>query len=255
MFHVKHTYFAGLKTLILSNTACLEPSFTLRREPARYALDLAPGSDRYDKLLALAIAPQILTKETPNSLSSLSRAGSMIIQQDNTRPSTSLNTFIDKASPRTTSQHAHAERLVPLQTHTAATHISADNKYSPSIKTAKSTKTRRMISSDSPAKTTKTSINIAFLSPFHVKHRLKSHISTPLNPSALPHDRRQQTTKHIGQCKHAPFILSRSFRAIYTACRTPYNFASIWAHCPITHDTRQQQSLFAQCRAATQTPP
>ena len=64
MFHVKHTYFAGLKTLILSNTACLEPSFTLRREPARYALDLAPGSDRYDKLLALAIAPQILTKET-----------------------------------------------------------------------------------------------------------------------------------------------------------------------------------------------
>lgn len=64
MFHVKHTYFAGLKTLILSNTACLEPSFTLLREPARYALDLTPGSDRYDKLLALAIAPQILTKET-----------------------------------------------------------------------------------------------------------------------------------------------------------------------------------------------
>lgn len=64
MFHVKHTCFAGLKTLILSNTACLEPSFTLRREPARYALDLALGSDRYDKLPALAIAPQILTKET-----------------------------------------------------------------------------------------------------------------------------------------------------------------------------------------------
>ena len=64
MFHVKHTYFAVLKTLILSNTACLEPSFTLRREPARYALDLAPSSDRYDKLLALAIAPQTLTKET-----------------------------------------------------------------------------------------------------------------------------------------------------------------------------------------------
>ena len=64
MFHVKHTYFVGLKTLILSNTACLEPSFTLRREPARYALDLALGSDRYDKLLALAIAPQTLTKET-----------------------------------------------------------------------------------------------------------------------------------------------------------------------------------------------
>lgn len=64
----------------------------------------------------------------------------MVIQQDNTRPSTSLNTFIDKASPETTSQRTRVERLVPLQTHTAATHISADNKYSPTIKTAKSTK-------------------------------------------------------------------------------------------------------------------
>ena len=65
----------------------------------------------------------------------------MVIQQGNTRPSTSLNTFIDKASPETTSQHARVERLVPLQTHTAATHISADNKYSPAIKTADLTKT------------------------------------------------------------------------------------------------------------------
>ena len=152
----------------------------------------------------------------PNSLSSLSRAGSMVIQQDNTRPSTSLNTFIDKASPETTSQSARVERLVPLQTHTAATHISTDNKYSPAIKTAKSTKTRRMLSSDSPAKTTKTSINIAFLSPFHVKHRLKSHISTPLNPSALLHDRRHQTTKHIEQCKHASIALPRSILRRFT---------------------------------------
>ena len=131
-------------------------------------------------------------------------------------PSTSLNIFIDKASPETTSQRTRVERLVPLQTHTAATHISADNKYSPAIKTAKSTKTRRMLLSDSPAKTTKTSINIAFLSPFHVKHRLKSHISTPLNPSALPHDRRHQTTKHIGQCKHASIVLPRSILRRFT---------------------------------------
>lgn len=41
----------------------------------------------------------------------------MVIQQDNTCPSTSLNTFIDKASPETTSQHTHAERLAPLRTH------------------------------------------------------------------------------------------------------------------------------------------
>lgn len=140
----------------------------------------------------------------------------MVIQQDNTRPSTSLNTFIDKASPETASQRTRDERLVPLQTHTAATHISADNKYSPAIKTAKSTKTRRMLLSDSPAKTTKTSTNIAFLSPFHVKHRLKSHISTPLNPSALPHDRRHKTTRHIGQCKHASIVLPRSVLCRFT---------------------------------------
>lgn len=121
----------------------------------------------------------------------------MVVQQDNTRPSTSLNAFIDKASPETISQRTRVERLVPLQTHTAATHISADNKHSPAIKTAKSTKTRHMLLSDSPAKTAKTSINIAFLSPFHVKHRLKSHISTPLNPSALPHDRRRSKVKSI----------------------------------------------------------
>ena len=140
----------------------------------------------------------------------------MVIQQDNTRPSTSLNTFIDKASPETTSQRTRVERLVPLQTHTAAAPISADNKYSPAIKTAKSTKTRHMLLSDSPAKTTKATINIAFLSPFHVKHRLKSHISTPLNPSALPHDRRHQTTKHIGQCKHASIVLPRSILRRFT---------------------------------------
>ena len=227
MFHVKHTYFAGLKTLILSNTACLEPSFTLRGEPARYALDLAPGSDRPDKLLALAIAPQIPIKET--------RIVFLLYRE---RVRWSYNKTIRAHQPRSTSSSIKPHRRLHRNTRTPnvslhfertylSTHISADNKYSPAIKTAKSTKTRCVLLSDSPAKTTKTSINIAFLSPFHVKHRLKSHISTPLNPSALPHDRRQQTTKHIGQCKHAPFILSRSFRAIYTACRTPYNFASI----------------------------
>ena len=30
--------------------------------------------------------------------------------------------------------------------------------------------------------------------------------------------------------------------------RSLCNFALIWAHCPITRDTRQRQSLFAQCR-------
>lgn len=152
----------------------------------------------------------------PNTLSSLSRAGSMVIQQDNTRPSTSLNTFIDKASPETTSQRTRVERLIPLQTHTAATIFPLTTNTLPQSKPPSPQKTRRVLSSDSPAKTTKTSINIAFLSPFHVKHRLKSHISTPLNPSALPHDRRHQTTKHIGQCKHASIVLPRSILRLFT---------------------------------------
>ena len=106
-----------------------------------------------------------------------------------------------------------------------------------------------MLSSDSPAKTTKTSINIAFLSPFHVKHRLKSHISTPLNPSALPHDRRQQTTKHIGQCKHAPFIL-RDHSAQFTRRAALHTISRRFEHTyEITLDTQQRQALFAQCRA------
>lgn len=97
MFHVKHTCFTGMKTLILSNTACLEPLFTLQREPARYALDLAPGSDRYDKILALAIAPQILTKET-RIVFLLYRERARWPYKTTLAPSTSLNIFIDKAS-------------------------------------------------------------------------------------------------------------------------------------------------------------
>ena len=152
----------------------------------------------------------------------------MVIQQDNTRPSTSLNTFIDKASPETTSQRTRVERLVPLQTHTAATHISADNKYSPAIKTAKSTKTRRMLLSDSPAKTTKASINIAFFVAVSRKTSPQiGRIATPKPIGFAAPPSGSQKTRRIGQCKHAPFILSRSFRAIYTACCTPYNFASI----------------------------
>ena len=216
MFHVKHTYFAGLKTLILSNTACLEPSFTLRREPARSALDLAPDSDRHDKLLALAIAPQILTKET--------RIVFLLYRE---RARWSYNKTIRAHQPHSTPSSIKPRRRLHRNTRTPnvslhfehtylSTYISADNKYSPAIKTAKSTKTRRMLLSDNPAKTTKTSINIAFLSPFHVKHRLKSHISTPLNPSALPHDRRHQTTKHIGQCKHASIVLPRSILRRFT---------------------------------------
>lgn len=255
MFHVKHTCFAGLKTLILSNTACLEPSFTLRREPARYALDLAPGSDRYDKLLALAIAPQILTKET--------RIVFLLYRE---RARWSYNKTIRAHQPHSTPSSIKPRRRLHLNAR--ASNVSYHFRHTPQppiflpttntlpqSKPPSPQKMRRMLLSDSPAKTTKTSINIAFLSPFHVKHRLKSHISTPLNPSALPHDRRHQTTRHIGQCKHASIVLPRSILRRFTiARRSLCNFALVWAHCPITRDTRQQQSLFAQCRAAAQTP-
>ena len=139
MFHVKHTYFAGLKTLILSNTACLEPSFTLQR-------------NRQDMLSFLHSAPidtiNSSPLQSPHKLSPRRLEWSFVfierkLDGRTTRqytPSTSLNIFIDKASPETTSQRTRVERLVPLQTHTAATHISADNKYSPTIKTAKPTK-------------------------------------------------------------------------------------------------------------------
>lgn len=216
MFHVKHTYFAGLKTLILSNTACLEPSFTLRRESARYALDLAPGSDRYDKLLALAIAPQILTKET--------RIVFLLYRE---RARWSYNKTIRAHQPHSTPSSIKPRRRLHLNAR--ASNVSCHFRHAPQppiflpttntlpqSKPPSPQKMRRMLLSDSPAKTTKTSINIAFLSPFHVKHRLKSHISTPLNPSALPHDRRHQTTKHIGQCKHASIVLPRSILRRFT---------------------------------------
>ena len=141
MFHVKHTYFAGLKTLILSNTAYLEPLFTLRREPARYALDLAHGSDRYDKLLALAIAPQILTKET--------RIVFLLYRE---RARWSYNKTICAHRPHSTPLSIKPRRRLHLNARASkvslhfehtylSTHISADNQYTPASKTADLTKT------------------------------------------------------------------------------------------------------------------
>lgn len=113
-------------------------------------------------------------------------SGLEVIQQDNTRPSTSLNTFIDIASPETTFQRTRVERLVPLQTHTAATHISADNKYSPASKTADLTKTAPRSIVGQLLRSLKHSTSIDFLPLFHIKHRLKSSVLPPLSPSDLP---------------------------------------------------------------------
>lgn len=254
MFHVKRTYFAGLKTLILSNTACLEPSFTPRREPARYALDLAPGSGRYDKLLALAIAPQILTKET--------RIVFLLYRE---RVRWSYNKTMRAHQPHSTPSSIKPRRRLHLNAR--ASNVSYSFKHTPQPPIfLPTTNTLPQSKPPSPQKraarfrrtapqTTKTSINIAFLSPFHVKHRLKLHISTPLNPSALPHDRRHQTTKHIGQCKHASIVLLRSILRRFTYSAPLSAISRRFGHiCPITRDTRLRQTLFAQCRAAAQTP-
>lgn len=85
MFHVKHAYFAGLKTLILSNTACLEPSFALRSEPAQIcSRSCRPAT--IDTINSSPLqSPRKFSPRSPNSLSSLSRDSSMAIQQDNTR--------------------------------------------------------------------------------------------------------------------------------------------------------------------------
>lgn len=144
-------------------------------------------------------------------------SGLEVIQQDNTRELLSRSTL----SSIKLCRRLHRNTRAPNASHHFG-HIPQPPIFLPTTNTLPQSKppspqkTRRMLLSDSPAKTTKISINIAFLSPFHVKHRLKSHISTPLNPSALPHDRRHQTTRHIGQCKHASIFLPRSILRRFT---------------------------------------
>ena len=192
----------------------------------------------------------------PNSLSSLSRAGSMVIQQDNTRH-----------QPRSTSSSIKPHRRLHRNTRTPnvslhfehtyiSTHISADNQYTPASKTADLTKTAPRSFAGQLLRSLKPSTNIDYLPLFHIKHCLKSHKLTPLNPSALPHDRRQSKDKTYRAVQaHAfppscdPFTVG--LRNVH---RSPCNFASIWTHFSIARNTRQQQSLSAQCRAAAQAP-
>lgn len=98
-------------------------------------------------------------------------------------PSTSLNIFIDKASPKTTSQRTRVERLVPLQTHTAATHISADNKYSPVSKTADLTKTAPRSIVGQLLRSLKPSTNIDFFTA--VSHKTSPQIGRITAPKSI----------------------------------------------------------------------
>lgn len=185
MFHVKHTYFAGLKTLILSNAACLEPSFTLRREPARYAPDLAPGPDRYDKLLTLAIAPQILTKETR-----------IVFRLYRERARWSCNKTIHAHQPHSTPSSIKPHRRLHRNTRTPNVsyhfrHTPQPPIFLPTTNTLPQSKLpspqkRAALFCRTALRSLKPSTNIDFLPLFHIKHRLGSGALPPLNPSDLP---------------------------------------------------------------------
>ena len=200
MFHVKHTYFAGLKTLILSNTACLEPSFTLQRAPARYALDLAPGSDRYDKLLALAIAPQILTKET--------RIVFLLYRE---RARWSYNKTIRAHQPHSTPSSIKPRRRLHLNAR--ASNVSYHFRHTPQppiflpttntlpqSKPPSPQKTRRMLSSDSPAKNHQ-NLN---------KHCLFVAVSRKTSPQIAHID----TSKPVGIAARSPTPNDKTYRAV-----------------------------------------
>ena len=183
-----------------------------RRSYAPSAISLSPDRHNTDH----CNRPTNSHQGDPNGLSSLSRESSMVVQQDNTRH-----------QPRSTSSSIKPHRRLHRNTRTPnvslhfehtylSTHISADNQYTPASKTADLTKTAPHSIVGQLLRSLKPSTNIDFLPLFHIKHRLKSHISTPLTPSALPHDRRHQTTKHIGQCKHASIVLPRSILRRFT---------------------------------------
>ena len=115
MFHVKHVDFERSKTWLLRNMSCLQLFFAARNA----------GALRSFRYIAQPRSAQHRPLQSPHKLSPRRLEWSFVfierkLDGRTTRqytPSTSLNTFIDKASPETTSQHTHAERLAPLRTH------------------------------------------------------------------------------------------------------------------------------------------
>ena len=250
MFHVKHTYFTRLKTLILSNTTCLEPSFTLQREPAQICSRSCTGSDRYDKLLALAIAPQILTKETR------SRAGSMVIQQDNTRELLSLSTPSSIKFCRRLHRNTRAPNVSYHFDHTYHSHPYF---YRQQIH---SRKQNRQVHENAP---------LAFVGQPRKNHQnLDKHcLFVAVSRKTSPQIAHIDTSKPVGIAARSPTPNDKTYRAVQTRAFhslsiIPTQFtrhAALHAvsrrfgHiCPITRNTRQRQTLFTQCRIDAHTP-
>ena len=77
-----------------------------------------------------------------------------------------------------------------------------------------------------------------------------AHNAAPTSVGIAARSPTINSQKHIGQCKHAPFILPRSILRRFTQ-RAPLSAISRrFGHiCPIKRDTRQQLSLLAQRRA------
>ena len=165
--------------------SCLQLFFAARNAGAPARLPLY-HSVPISTTPTIAIAPQIFTKETRIVFLLYREQARSHTTRQYARTSISLNTFIDKASSETTSQHTHAERLAPLRTHIPQHPYFCRQQILSRNQNRQVHKTRRMLLSDSPAKTTKTSINIVFLPLFHIKHCPKPHKLTSLNPSALP---------------------------------------------------------------------
>ena len=185
MFHVKHIYFERSKTLVLRNMPCLRLLLVTRsagaptRLPLYRSLSIGTTSPRCNR-------PANFHQGDSNSLSSLSRAGSMVIRQD-----------IRAHQPHSTPSSIKPRRRLHLNTR--ASNVSYHFRHTPQppifLPTTNTLpQSNRQVHKNAPhafvgqprKKTTKTSINIDFLPLFHIKHRLGSGVLPSLSPSALP---------------------------------------------------------------------
>lgn len=185
MFHVKHIDFERSKTVLLHNMPCLQLFFVTRstgattRFPPYHAVPIGTTP-------TIAIAPQTLTKEPRMVFPNYRERARSHTARRYACTCISLNTFIGKASSENTSQHTRGERLAPFRTH-IRNHPYFYRQHIPFRKQNRQVHENAPYAlPDSPAKTTKTSINIDFLPLFHIKHRLKSGVLPSLSPSDLP---------------------------------------------------------------------
>lgn len=149
MFHVKHIDFERSKTVLLRNMSCLQLFFAARnagapaRLPPYHAVPIGTTP-------TIAITPQILTKEPRMVFPHYRERARSHTTRQYACTSISLNTFIGKASSESTSQHTRGERLALFRTHMRNHPHFYRQHLHPVSKTAKPTKTRRMLCRTAP---------------------------------------------------------------------------------------------------------